>query len=441
MIRAAGSLAARSLSEPRGIGGQALSCRISQRVGTDTRRGMRPPNQQIFDAIDGVGAIDLLSELIRIPSHRGLERQEEGVARALARYLETHGLEASLEEVVEGRLNLICTLDSRTAGQHLLLCGHTDTVPLNEGDEGVGFSGRVRDGRVEGRGSVDMKGALAAMAAAMVALHRTGALKDGQLTLAAVIDEEMESLGAEHLVASGFKADGAIVGEPTENKLCLGHKGLEWLEFQFLGRAAHGGTPQAGINAIDGAARLIELVRTELIPRFAERADPLLGLPTLNFGTIRGGDQPSTVAASCVLTADRRSVPGETFETMNAELEVLLARVKEEMPGLRTDLRRVAGGMASLQHIALKTEPEDSVAVSVSRARTALFGSPGNPGDFPAWTDGALLAGFGGIPTVVLGPGDLRLAHSPREAIEVDQVLDAARLYTLTALEFCQGVE
>lgn len=401
---------------------------------------MKGPAQELFTAIEAAAPIELLSGLIRIPSHRGLERQEEGVARELARYLEARGLEVCLEEVAEGRPNLICTLEGKEQGRHLLLCGHTDTVPLNEGNEGVGFSGLVRNGRVEGRGSVDMKGALAAMAAAMVALHRTGALNYGQVTLAAVIDEEMESLGAEHLVASGFRADGAIVGEPTRNKLCLGHKGLEWLEFQFLGRAAHGGSPRAGINAIDGAARFIELVRTELNPRFAERADPLLGPPTLNFGTIRGGDQPSTVAASCILTADRRSVPGETFETMKAELEILLARVKEEMPGLRTDLQRVAGGMASLEHIALKTDPEDSVAVSVSRARTTLFGSPGDPGDFSAWTDGALLAGFGGIPTVILGPGALQIAHSPREAIEVEQVLDAARLYALTALEFCQGV-
>ncbi len=395
----------------------------------------------LTDEIDRAGPIDLLSELIRIPSHRGLERQEEGVARVLAGYLESRGLEASLEEVVEGRPNLVCTLEGRAEGRHLLLCGHTDTVPLNEGDEGVGFSGLVREGWVEGRGSVDMKGGLAAMAAAIVALSRTGAWRKGKVTVAAVIDEEMESLGAEHLVASGFRADGAIVGEPTENRLCLGHKGLEWLEFRFRGKAAHGGTPDAGINAIDGAARFIELARTELIPQFARRADSLLGPPTLNFGTIRGGDQPSTVAAACTLTADRRSVPGETFDTMTDELQVLLARVEGEMPGLRTEVRRVAGGVATLEHVALKTDAADPVAVAVSKARETLYGSAGRPGDFPAWTDGSLLSGFGGIGTVILGPGDLRLAHSPREAIEVSQVLEAARLYALTALDFCHGDE
>ena len=399
---------------------------------------MTEPFAAVFAEIDRAGTIDLLSELIRLPSHRGLERQEESVARALAAYLQSRGLEPSLDVVTEGRPNLVCTLDSGVQGRHLLLCGHTDTVPLNEGETGVGFSGVVRDGWVEGRGSVDMKGGLAAMAASMVAIHRSGALQRGKVTLAAIIDEEMESLGAEHLVASGFKADGAVIGEPTENRLALGHKGLEWLEFRFQGKSAHGGTPQAGINAIDGAARFIDLVRSELIPAFAERADPLLGPPTLNFGTIRGGDQPSTVAAFCKLTADRRSVPGENFASMKKELGALLGRVEKEMPGLGTELRRVPGGMATLEHVALKTEAEDPIALSVGRAVRELSGSEDEPGDFPAWTDGALMAGFAGIPTVILGPGNLQLAHSPREAIEVEQVLEAARLYALTALDFCQ---
>jgi acetylornithine deacetylase/succinyl-diaminopimelate desuccinylase len=402
---------------------------------------MTQSRQELFEVIDQADPIKLLGELIRIPSHRGLERQEEGVARALARYLGSHGLAVRLEEVVEGRPNLTCTLEGEERGRHLLLCGHTDTVPLNEDDEGVGFSGLVRNGKIEGRGSVDMKGALAAMAAAMVGLHKADALPRGKVTLAAIIDEEMESLGAEHLVASGFQADGAIVGEPTENRLSLGHKGLEWLEFRFQGKAAHGGTPRSGINAIDAAARFIELVRTELVPRFSERADELLGPPTLNFGTIRGGDQPSTVAANCTLTADRRSVPGETFESMTQELRALLDQVEREMPGLLAGLVRVPGGMATLEHVALKTEADHPVAESTTNAIQELYGALGEPGDFPAWTDGALLAEFGGIPTVILGPGNLQLAHSPREAIEEDQVLEAARLYALAALDFCPGAE
>ena len=164
-------------------------------------------------------------------------------------------------EVVPGRPNLMCTLEGRAPGPHLVLCGHTDTVPLNQGNPGHGFSGVVHDGRLFGRGAVDMKGAVAAMAAALVGLRRTGLLAAGRVTLAAVIDEEIESLGAEHLINSGFTADGAIVGEPTKNQICIGHKGLEWLEIVFTGKAAHGGTPTAGINAIDAAASFVQRVR------------------------------------------------------------------------------------------------------------------------------------------------------------------------------------
>lgn len=394
--------------------------------------------ERLSSAIDEASTVALSQRLVRIPSHRGLERQETAVARELAGFLAGHDLEPELVEVSDGRSNLLCSVGDRGRSSHLLLCGHTDTVPLNEDDPGVGFSGEIRDGGVLGRGAVDMKGALAAMAVALVALAQTKLLERGRVTLAAVIDEEMESLGAEHLIQSDFRADGAIIGEPTLNQICLGHKGLEWLEFEFRGRAAHGGTPEVGVNAIGGASRFVELVRTQLVPSFAKRADPLIGTPTLNFGTIQGGDQPSTVAARCVLTADRRSVPGESFASICKELEDLLATVEEEMPGLKTEMGRVPGGMATMEHVALKTAVDDPVAKAAAAARRRVCGAVGEIGAFSAWTDGALLAEFGGIPSVVMGPGDLAVAHSPRESIEIDQVMEAARLYAVAALEFCR---
>lgn len=394
-------------------------------------------DHDIFEAIDRAAPIDLLATLVRIPSHPGIANQEAGVAEALAGFLEEGGLRPELVEIVPGRPNLMCTLEGRAPGPHLVLCGHTDTVPLNQGDPGHGFSGAVHGGRLHGRGAVDMKGALAAMAAALVGLRRTGLLAAGRVTLAAVIDEETESLGAEHLINSGFTADGAIVGEPTENQICIGHKGLEWLEIVFTGKAAHGGTPTAGINAIDAAASFVQRVRTGLLPEFAARADALLGPPTINFGTVRGGDQPSTVAASCVLTADRRSLPGETYEFMCTELETILAAVEAEMPGLGTELRRLPGGMATLEHAALKTAPSEAVVKAVAAAYQRVCGRAGEFGAFPAWTDGALLSAFAGIPTLILGPGDLAVAHSPEESVETAQVIEAARIYALTATEFC----
>lgn len=382
--------------------------------------------------------VALAAELVRIPSHPGVERQEEEVAAALERWLVARGVSVVLDRVAPGRPNLLARAAAERPGRRLLLCGHTDTVPLNAAEPGAGFSGEIAGGRLHGRGAVDMKGAVAAMAAAVAALD--GNLDAGEVVLAAVVDEEMESIGAERLVRCGFQADGAVVGEPTGNRLALGHKGLEWLEVDFFGRAAHGGTPERGINAIVAAARFVERVETRLVPAFAARAHPRIGPPTLNFGTVQGGDQPSTVAARCRLALDRRTVPGESYAQVVGELAELLAGIEHEMPGLATRLGRVAGGMATLEHRALDTPPDAAIARAAARALEELTGRRDAPSSFPAWTDGALLGAFAGIPTVILGPGDLALAHSPRESVSVVEIEEAALLYAWIALDFCAPV-
>ena len=386
----------------------------------------------------------LAAELVRIPSHPGVARQEEAVARRLADWLEAAGVRPRLVEVAKGRPNLLVTVGRRGAGaRSLLLCGHTDTVPPNLGEPGHGLSGEIREGRVLGRGAADMKGPLAAMAAALVAVAGTLEERGGEATLAAVVDEEMESLGAEALVADLVRgdvaADGAVVGEPTENRVALGHRGLEWLRAAFVGRAAHGGAPERGVNAIAAAARFAVLVEERLAPAFAARRHPLLGPPTLNLGRIDGGDQPSTVAARCTLDLDRRTVPGESLATVVAELRALLDEVEAAMPGLRCEVARVPGGMATLEHRALLTSEEHPLARAAFAARRAVLpGRVAGPGvAFPAWTDGALLAAYAQVPAVVLGPGELADAHSPRESIEVAEIETAARLYARLALDFC----
>jgi len=382
--------------------------------------------------------VALAAELVRIPSHPGLANQEEGVARRLAAWLADQGIESRLDYVAPGRPNLVATVGRRDAATpRILFCGHTDTVPLNAGDPGHGFSGEVRDGRLLGRGASDMKGPVAAMAAALVALDDVLGELGEAAVLAAVVDEEMESLGAEALIRSGISAGTAVVGEPTGNRVALGHRGLEWLAVHFRGRAAHGGTPERGVNAIAAAARFITLVEERLTPVFAARRHPLLGSPTLNFGTIEGGDQPSTVAASCRLALDRRSVPGETFAAISAELRALLDEIERERPGLTATLGRVEGGMATLEHRALLTAEDHPLARAAFAARRFVLGAREDeaPVAFPAWTDGALLAAFGGVPTIVLGPGDLADAHSPRESIAVAEIDAAARIYAALALE------
>ena len=380
----------------------------------------------------------LLINLVKARSYPGIPRQEETTVRELGSFLEAHGIRSAITEVREGRPNLVATVDSGRAGRHLLLCGHTDTVPPNAGIAVDLFAAVEREGKLYGRGTADMKGALAAMAGALVDLAEKRSLAAGKVTLAAVIDEEMESLGAEALIQAGFRADAAVVGEPTSNKIAIGHKGLEWLSIEFTGRAAHGSTPEAGINAISAAAYFIRLVEEELGPEFKKRRDPILGLPVINMGTIAGGDQPSTVAAHCVIKLDRRWVTTETIEQVFADLETLLARVKARHPGLKTSISRVPGGMATMIHGPLTIDPGHPIVKSARKALAGIGRREENLTVFPAWTDGALLSREGRIPTIIWGPGELGHAHSPEENISLKEVHDAARIYAAAALDYCR---
>lgn len=396
-------------------------------------------SRQLQPYLTHLGVIDLLRELIRTPSYIGLPRQEEQVVNILVAYLAQQGIEFAVEEIRPGRPNLLARIHGKKPSRHLLFCGHTDTVAPNAITTMDPFAAEIRDGRMYGRGAADMKGAIAAMAAALVALKKLPAFEKGEVTFAAVIDEEMESLGAEALVKSGLTAEGAIVGEPTGNQIAIGHKGLEWLEIEFLGKATHGGTPEKGVNAISAAARFARMVEEELAPAFQSRRHPVLGAPTINLGTIHGGDQPSTVAARCCIQLDRRWVPGETITQVFGELQDILTRVREAMPGLSTELRRMPGGMATMVHGPLEIAPDHALVRAAQQARAEICGEAGTLTVFPAWTDAALLSREAKIPCIVCGPGDLSLAHSAEESIAIAEVEEAVKLYALTAIYFLAG--
>jgi len=387
-------------------------------------------------SLDRQSILTLLQSLVQAPSFPGLPRQEEVTAAALASFFRTQGIPVTMQEIRPGRPNLLASLRGERPGRHLLFCGHTDTVAPNQLTTMNPFAAEIRDGRMYGRGTVDMKGALAAMAGAMAALKQMRAVRCGGVSLAAVIDEEMESLGAEALIHSGVAADGAIVGEPTQNLVAIGHKGLEWLEAGFSGKATHGGTAEQGVNAINAAATFIGLIQEQLQPRLVERRHPMLGAPSLNIGTIRGGDQPSTVAAQCIVQIDRRWIPSESVESVLDELQHLLALVRQRMPGLQTALRRVPGGMATMIHGPVEIAPDHPLVSAAQAARREVYGQSGPLVAFPAWTDASLLSREGKIPCIVCGPGDLSLAHSAEESIRLAEVLEAAEIYAMTAQNF-----
>jgi acetylornithine deacetylase/succinyl-diaminopimelate desuccinylase len=304
---------------------------------------------------------------------------------------------------------------------------------------------RIAEGKMLGRGVVDMKGALACMMVAMAALKRSGETLGGDLIFAGVIDEEDSSLGTKALLEQGLKADAAIVGEPTEMEVCIGHRGVEWFEVQFQGKAVHGGRPKDGVNAILKAAEFISRVERDLAPKLERRIHPVIGESTLNFGVIKGGTQPSTVAGECTLQISRRWIPSESYESVVSDFEQILNELRAEDPQFKAVFRPMEESCVNQEadqteshHEALETQAAHPVVTSALNAIRAVSGKENEPAAFDAWSDGGILSACGGIPSIVLGPGSLSSAHSPDEYLEVGAVVPAALVYALTAIEFCR---
>ncbi|MGB9867412.1 MAG: M20 family metallopeptidase [Bacillota bacterium] len=382
---------------------------------------------------------ELLRSLVRIPSHPQCEGLESRLAEFLAGFLRSEGLDVTVQPVVGVRHNVIARLKGAGHGRSLILHAHMDTVPPYR-MEIEPFEGIVQDGKLYGRGAVDVKGGLAAMVMAIVGLRRAGIALRGDVILTAVVDEEFRGEGTEALVLSGLKADGAIVAEPTSLRLCRGHRGLEWLEITVKGVAVHSGTREKGVNAISKAARLVVALEQRLTPKLASRTDPFLGPPTINVGYICGGFQPSTVAESCLIKLDRRTTPLESTALVWKDFHELFDQLAQEDPEFTAEIRRMPESQAKLDHLAFVTPPDHPLVRCLEGAISATGLTPQHA-PFPAWSDAGFLAVHGAIPSVVLGPGDLSVAHSALEWVSLEEVVAATQLYALAAMEFCGTVD
>jgi acetylornithine deacetylase/succinyl-diaminopimelate desuccinylase family protein len=380
--------------------------------------------------------IRLASELVKIPSYSGLPDQEKAVAEYITAYFHSQQISVRSQEVMPGRPNVIAVLPGKGSGPSLMLSGHMDTVPPYHMTENP-FSGAIHRNRLHGRGAADMKGALAAMMAAMTAIRRSGIQLTGDLVFAGVVNEEQLNEGTEYIVRHGPLTDAAIIGEPTELKIAAGHRGLEWIEVIVHGKATHGGTPTEGINAISKAARLIRRIEEELVPTFARNAHPLVGEPLLNFGVIEGGDQPSSVAGRCRICIDRRWTPLETFEGIYHELEDLIREMEREDPQFKATVGRFFRDSKMMLHRPLVTDLQHPVIKSLEQSIRQAGAGQTEIISFPAWTDASLLSNYAHVTSVVCGPGHLKDAHSENESISLDQIIKAFEVYTRTAMLYC----
>lgn len=388
----------------------------------------------------------LASALVQIPSCPSARGGEKAMAEYILQLFRKEGIDAELKKVCKGRTNVYASIKGSGGGKSLMLTGHLDTVPAY-GMENP-FRGEIRDGRLYGRGSCDMKGPLSAMIQAVISMKRSGIKLKGDLYFAGVIDEEETGRGTEDLVKNGPYTDGAIIGEPTNLRIGAGNKGLEWMEILVKGKTVHGGAMEKGINAISKAARLITRLETEYIPKLEEKRHPLLGPPTLNFGTIEGGDQPSSVPGRCVIRVDRRWVPEETLEEVYAGMQSVIDQLKREDPQFDAELRDMFEQDDLLPHQPFSTDEADPLIVSARRAMHRVERESGLPEGsfrqeltvFPAWSDAGFISNLTKASCIILGPGDLTVAHTREESIALADIHKAACLYKTIGMEYC-GVE
>jgi acetylornithine deacetylase/succinyl-diaminopimelate desuccinylase family protein len=369
-----------------------------------------------------MGAAELVASLVAIesvnpdlvPGGAG----EGETAAFVAGWLRGAGLEVEVDEAAPGRPSVIAVARGTGGGRSLMLNAHMDTV----GVEGMRrpFEPAVRDGRLYGRGAYDMK---AGLAACMLAAERLRAEElAGDLIVAAVADEEYASIGVQSVLGRR-RADAAIVTEPTALRVCIAHKGFVWAEVETRGRAAHGSRPAEGVDAITRMAPALTRLATLQSALDAAPAHELVGPGSVHASLIEGGQELSSYPARCVLSLERRTIPGETAEDVRRECEALVAGIDGAVARL------------GLVRDPFSVDPGADVVHAVARAAEAVTSRPAELYGETYWMDAAFIQAAG-IPTVVFGPGG-EGAHSVEEWVDLASVDACTEGLVLAAGELC----
>ncbi|POR38773.1 Acetylornithine deacetylase [Tolypocladium paradoxum] len=350
---------------------------------------------------------------------------ETEVARYIAAWLEHRDIETHWIEPTKGRPSVVGVVRGSGGGKSLMFNGHIDTVTTLGYDDDP-LSGQVRDGRVYGRGSGDMK---SGVAAALVALAGAKSQKlRGDVIFTGVADEEAMSIGTEQVLDAGWRADGAVVTEPTGEAIVHVHKGFVWLEVEIHGVAAHGSLPGAGIDAITRAGYfLVELDQHS--ERLRQGWDNPRMAPTVHASIIKGGEEPSSYPGLCTIVLERRTVGGETPETVSKEVQDMLDRLAKSVKDFKSDLR------VMFDRPPFSIEPEHPFAALVGDVVGESLGGRAEFIKEPFWTDCALLAAKD-IPVLLWGPKGDGL-HGKEEWADVASIQRVAKTLGLLASKFC----
>jgi acetylornithine deacetylase len=403
-------------------------------------------------------AVSLLQQLVQSPSTQGNEDEAQQI---IARKLNEMGLQIDVWELngtelqshpyfyspraeFSGSPNVVGVMKGTGQGRSIILNGHIDVVP--EGDhkqwDFSPFSGTIMDGKMYGRGVTDMKGGTVSLLLAMEAIQKLGIQLKGDVIFQSVVEEESGGAGTLAAVLKGYKADAALIPEPTNMKIFPKQQGSMWFRISVKGRSAHGGTRYEGVSAIDKAMIVVRHIQALEKERNDRVDDPMyqntpIPIP-INIGVMEGGTWPSSVPDSVKLEGRMGVAPEETMEHAQKEMEDWLKRLVDidpwfalHLPKLEWFGARWVPGTIDLEHELMNN--------LVSQFRRVLDRDPVIEAS-PWGTDGGLLNQVGNVPAIVFGPGVTEVAHYPNEYILLENVFNAAEIFALTILQWC-GME
>ncbi|MDB6128335.1 MAG: hypothetical protein JWM35_2231, partial [Verrucomicrobia bacterium] len=353
-------------------------------------------------------AVEIAQALVRIPSvnphYDPASDGEGGAVRWIERWARWHGIESRIDEVLPGRSNIILSVNNGAEHPHFLMAGHTDTVAV-DGMEVAPFGGEISNGRLSGRGSADMKGPLAAMLAALLTLRDQRERWRGSATVACVVDEEYQARGIKALMARpDSRFSYAVVGEPTRMSVVRGCKGCLRFSFDAVGASAHSSTPDLGRNAIVAMSEAILALNTYFHTQLNKEYKLGFGSATGSIGLIRGGSGINIVPETCRASVDIRLVPGQRWEAIYAQIKACVENRVALVPGVSWKFDE-----------APFTDPSFETAEGDFLVRTSLGILGQRQAEVVAYSCDASKIAAAGVPTIILGPGDIARAHTSTE--------------------------
>ena len=367
---------------------------------------------------------NLAQELIKIPSDETAGEKE--VCEYLESFLKSLGMKVRLQEVLPNRPNIIAEVIGDGVGKSIMFNGNVDTVPIGDINKWSmdPYSAIIKDNKLFGRGSTDMKGSIASMIIAMKFIMNNVKKFNGKIIFTGVMAEETTGLGTQKIVEENIKADMAVVGEPSDEKIYRAHKGTMWFNLFTYGKLEHSSESNSeSNNAIINMMKLIMEVN-EISKELETVENNLVGHPSINVGLIDGGTKQNMIADSCRISIDRRTLPEEKTDEILDKLRIRLDRLRSLDGRLTFDLK-----IDTIRE-AVEVAESEQIVQEVKNALNKVIDKNPIISGMKATTDMSILVNQGNIPSVIYGPGFIKQAHTVDEFIEVRRLVESSQVYT-----------